>query len=168
MAIQNRRGPYGKLVKSKLLPGEYAIVLQDDPFCVDGKAVYICFVAGDTKRMATYEDMQELIADATQEIIDNLTEEIHRVIIIANNAIAKANEARDFAIAVGEDLIARREAGEFTGPQGADGVVTTTQGQIAFQIINDDLYIYYHDGDTPPGCYIDDNGCLIMDFGGDA
>lgn len=149
MAIQNRRGPYGKLVKSKLLPGEYAIVLQDDPFCADGKAVYICFVAGDTKRMATYEDMRELIAEATQEIVDNLTEEIDKVIIIANTTISDANEARDFAIAVGEDLIARREAGEFNGPQGADGAVTTTQGQIAFQIVNDDLYLYYHEGDSP-------------------
>lgn len=63
MAIQNRRGPYGKLDKTKLLPGEYAIVLQDDPFCKDGRSVYICFHAGDTKRMATFEDMQENIED---------------------------------------------------------------------------------------------------------
>lgn len=167
MAIQNRRGPYGKLVKSKLLPGEYAIVLQDDPFCADGKAVYICFAAGDTKRMATFEDMKELIADVTQEIVDNLTEEIDKVIVIANTAISDANEARDFAIAVGEDLIARRETGEFTGPQGADGIITTTQGQIAFQIIDGNLHLFYHEGDVPPECKIDKEGCLIMDFGGD-
>ena len=68
MAIQNRRGPYEKLDKTKLLPGEYAIVLQDDPFCKDGKSVYICFHAGDTKRMATFEDMQENIEDITDEI----------------------------------------------------------------------------------------------------
>ena len=166
MAIQNRRGPYGKLVKSKLLPGEYAVVLQDDPFCTDGKAVYICFVAGDTKRMATYEDMKELIEKATQEIVNNLTEEINSVIIIADNAILEVNKARDFAIAVGNDLIARREAGEFIGQKGADGVITTTQGQIAFQIIDDDLYIFYHEGDAKPDYSIDENGYLIMNFGG--
>lgn len=45
MAVQNRRGPFKKLDTTKLLPGEYAIVLQDDPFCSDGQAVYICFNA---------------------------------------------------------------------------------------------------------------------------
>ena len=164
MAIQNRRGPYGKLSTNKLLPGEYAIVLQDDPFCGDGKAVYICFQAGNTKRMATYEDMKENILNATQEIIDNLEEEISRVIIIANNTILETREAADFANSVGEDLIARREAGEFTGPQGANGVITTTQGQIAFQIIGDNLHLYYHQGDTPPDCYINGYGNLIMNF----
>lgn len=166
MAIQNRRGPYGKLDTTKLLPGEYAIVIQDDPFCKDGKAAYICFQAGDTKRMATYEDMQELIAEATQEIVDNLTEEIDKVIIIANNTILAAEKATDFANAVGEDLIARRDNGEFNGPQGANGVVTTTKGQIAFQILNDNLMLFYHDGDPSPDCRIDEHGNLIMDFGG--
>ena len=67
MAIQHRRGIYKKLTKTKLLPGEYAIVLDEDPFCKDGKSVYICFKAGDTKRMATYEDMCENIENATDE-----------------------------------------------------------------------------------------------------
>jgi len=156
MAIQNRRGPFEKLDTSKLRPGEYAIVLQNDPFCRDGKAAYICFRAGDTKRMATYEDMKENIENATQEII-----------AVMNQATDDANTAAGFASAVGEDLIARRNNGEFTGPQGANGVVVTTQGQVAFQIINGELFLYYHDGDSPPDCSIDTNGNLIMNFGGD-
>lgn len=167
MSIQNRRGPYKKLNTEKLLPGEYAIVLQDDPFCADGKAVYICFVAGNTKRMATYEDMKENIVNATQEIIDNLEEEINRVIVIANNTIIEAKEAADFANAVGNDLIARREAGEFTGPQGANGVVTTITGQVAFQVVNDHLLLYHQNGDIPPDYSIDTDGHLIVDIGGD-
>ena len=155
MAVQTRRGPYEKLDTTKLLPGEYAIVLQDDPFCADGKSVYICFKAGDTKRMATYEDMKENIENATEEII-----------AVMRQATADAQEAADFANNVGDDLIARRESGEFTGPQGANGVVTTTQGQIAFQIVNEDLLLFYHQGDIPPDCEIDGNGDLIMDFGG--
>lgn len=167
MAIQNRRGPYGKLETSKLLPGEYAVVIQDDPFCQDGKSVYICFRAGDTKRMATYEDMKELIVKATEEITEELTEEIRSVIVIANNTIVDTKDAAQLAENIGEDLIARREAGEFTGPQGANGVVTTIQGQMAFQIVNDNLYLYYHEGSTPPDCRIDEAGYLIMNFGGD-
>lgn len=157
MAIQNRRGPYKKLDTTKLKPGEYAIVLQDDPFCADGKAVYICFKAGDTKRMATYEDMKENIINATEEII-----------AVMREATEDANEAAGFANAVGEDLIARREAGEFTGPKGADGVVTVTKGQVAFQVINDHLFLYYHDGDEEPNYSINGNGHLIMNIGGNA
>lgn len=155
MAIQNRRGIYGKLDTEKLLPGEYAIVLQDDPFCADGKSVYICFKAGDTKRMATYEDMKENIENATQEII-----------AVMEQATIDANNAAKYANAVGEDLIARRESGEFTGPKGADGVVTVTEGQVAFQVLNDHLFVYYCDGDKKPNYSIDGNGHLIMDIGG--
>lgn len=57
MAIQMRRGEYPYFNKQKLLPGEWATVLKDDPFASNGKAVYICFAAGDVKRMATYDDM---------------------------------------------------------------------------------------------------------------
>ena len=167
MAIQNRRGPFGKLDTRKLLPGEYAIVLQDDPFCQDGKAVYICFRAGDTKRMATYEDMVDNIRDATQEIADNFTEEVRRVIVIANDTIVEAKDAAEYAVNIGEDLTARREAGEFTGEQGANGVVTTTRGQTALQILDGQLHLYYHQGDTPPEYGIDEDGNLIMNVGGE-
>lgn len=114
MAIQNRRGPYGKLVKSKLLPGEYAIVLRDDPFCVDGKAVYICFVSGDTKRMATFEDMQENIESITGEIEEEYLEAIRKAtqdaVDIKDYIEWKLNRG-DFIGAVGP-----------VGPPGAAGV----------------------------------------------
>ena len=167
MSIQLRRGDFKELDARKLLPGEYAVVLRNDPFCKDGRSVYICFNAGDTKRMATYEDMKELIADATQDIVDNLTEEIDKVIVVANGAILDAETATKFAHAVGEDLIARREAGEFQGEQGECGVVTTTKGQIAFQITDGNLFVYYHDGDVAPECSINEEGNLMMNFGGD-
>lgn len=49
MAIQLRRGEYAKLDASKLLPGEYAIVL-------DEKKVFICFSPGDIKEVQLAED----------------------------------------------------------------------------------------------------------------
>ena len=66
MAIQNRRGAYENLDTQSLLPGELAVVLSGDPNAADGKAVYICFAAGDVKRLATYEDMVDAIADAVE------------------------------------------------------------------------------------------------------
>ena len=70
MAIQSRRGAYGDFDPDKMLPGEWASVLKDDPKAQDGKAVYMCFSAGDVKRMATYEDMKNNIQEATAEIIE--------------------------------------------------------------------------------------------------
>ena len=63
MAIQNRRGAYGDFDPSKLLPGEWAVVLSGDTNASDGLACYMCFKAGVVKRMATYEDMIDNIAD---------------------------------------------------------------------------------------------------------
>lgn len=70
MAIQNRRGDYTKFDKAKLVPGEIAVVTGGDPAASDGKAVYAAFSAGDTKRMATYEDMQENMEAAAGEVVD--------------------------------------------------------------------------------------------------
>lgn len=70
MAIVMRQGEYGDFISSKMLPGEWAVVLADDPVVPDGKSVFIAFAAGDVKRMATYEDMKDLIGEATDDIRD--------------------------------------------------------------------------------------------------
>jgi len=161
MAILMRRGNHADLDPNKLLAGEWAVVLASDPLCTDGKAAYLCFSAGTIKRIATYEDMQELIGEATDEIVRALTEDVTAVIIVANTAITEANTARDYANAVAEDLEARREAGDFTGPAGAPGATVTLTGQFAMQVRDGHLYMIYTDGDTPPNLSIV-NGRLIQ------
>ena len=74
MAIQSRRGAYGDFDPNKMLPGEWASVLKDDPKAQDGKSVYMCFAAGDVKRMATYEDMKDNIKEATGDVVLEVTE----------------------------------------------------------------------------------------------
>lgn len=69
MAIQSRRGPAAKFDPAKLLPGEWAVEL-------DAKRVHMCFAAGDTRRMATYEEMKENIEDATEEIREQLIADV--------------------------------------------------------------------------------------------
>lgn len=70
MAIQMRRGVHERFVPSKLVPGEWGIVLSGDPYASDGRAAYICFAAGLVKRIATYEDMLDYFESVKQETVD--------------------------------------------------------------------------------------------------
>lgn len=86
MAIQNRRGPSAKFDPSKLLPGEWAVKL-------DTKEIYMCYAAGDVRRMATYEEMVENINEATKDVQDMFTEEVRAAIQAATTAEYQANMA---------------------------------------------------------------------------
>ena len=101
MAIQSRRGAYGDFDPDKMLPGEWASVLKDDPKAQDGKSVYMCFAAGDVKRMATYEDMKDNIKEATGDVVQEVTEEyageIKAATKAANDAASAAESATDAA-----------------------------------------------------------------------
>ena len=101
MAIQSRRGAYGDFDPNKMLPGEWASVLKDDPKAQDGKSVYMCFSAGDVKRMATYEDMKDNIKEATGDVVQEVTEEyageIKAATKAANDAASAAESATDAA-----------------------------------------------------------------------
>lgn len=67
MAIQHRRGAYTDFDPSRLKPGEFAIVLSSDTGTSDGKAAYIAFSAGNVKRLATVNDIQADLNEATEE-----------------------------------------------------------------------------------------------------
>jgi len=108
VAIQSRRGDFSRFDPSKLLPGEWAVVLSGDPNAKDGKGVYICFSAGDVKQMATVEDTNDSIAESIQANADSMVE---RVLARVNESVSKALE----------DLEAAKEAGEFDGPEGPEG-----------------------------------------------
>lgn len=93
MAIQTRRGAYDDFDPAKMLPGELATVTSGDPGADDGRSVYACFAAGDVKRMATYEDMQENISQATQDIQEDFTAQLTQKISQADTAISQAQTA---------------------------------------------------------------------------
>lgn len=73
MAIQHRRGQFPQFDPTRLVPGEWAIVLSGDPATSDGRAAYICFAAGSVKRVATYEDLCHLIEGIERTITSDLT-----------------------------------------------------------------------------------------------
>ena len=93
MAIQTRRGAYDDFDPAKMLPGELATVTSGDPGANDGRSVYACFAAGDVKRMATYEDMQENINAVTAEIQSQLTAAVNQAVSEAETAITAAETA---------------------------------------------------------------------------
>ena len=93
MAIQTRRGSYDDFDPAKMLPGELATVTSGDPGANDGRSVYACFAAGDVKRMATYEDMQEDISQVTQDIQEDFTAQLTQKISQADTAISQAQTA---------------------------------------------------------------------------
>ena len=191
MAIQNRRGVYADFNPDRMTPGEWAVVLSGDPVINDGKSVFICFSAGVVKRMASRDDVIELINNMSEETISELTQAVNAAIELAEGAAEYADQSGDTAMqqaAVAElaansvkaaldDLADRLENGEFIGPQGpqgipgqdgsdgANGVVTTMTGQYALQIKEDGhLYLIYTDGDEPPDFHINDSGHLILEI----
>lgn len=74
MALQHRRGGYNDLNPSRLLPGEPAAALYDDPFSSDGRALYYCFAPGAVKRVTMYEDFLDYFEESKQEIVQWITD----------------------------------------------------------------------------------------------
>lgn len=89
----------------------------------------------------------------------------------ANTAANLAGKATERANNISNDLENKVASGYFNGRDGKDGIdgkngiVTTVEGQIAFEIENENLMLYYNDEDNPPNAHIDDNGCLILTVG---
>ena len=73
MAIQNRRGAYADFDPTKMLPGEYAIVLSGDPSDVSGYAVYICLASGTVKRLVFSEQLDSAVDGKQDELTFDTT-----------------------------------------------------------------------------------------------
>lgn len=93
MAIQTRRGSYNDFDPEKLLPGEWGTVQSDDPNSTDGQSVYMCFSPGQTKRMATYDDMVQNIDNAVEDVKNQFTAGMQAATEAANTAAESANQS---------------------------------------------------------------------------
>ena len=93
MAIQTRRGSYNDFDPEKLLPGEWGTVQSDDPNSTDGQSVYMCFSPGQTKRMATYDDMVQNIDNAVEDVKNQFTAGMQAATEAANTATESANQS---------------------------------------------------------------------------
>lgn len=75
MAIQTRRGDYADYDASKMLPAEFATMLQNDPRAVDGKALHVAFGPGVDKTLMTFEDADSMISEAVNTAVEEATED---------------------------------------------------------------------------------------------
>lgn len=108
MAIQMRRGAYVNFNPAKLMPGEWAVVVSGDSGAKDGKAAYICFAAGDVKRVATYEDMVDNVHDAVDQnngaIINQITDAANKASQQASGAASRADAAASQALQIANSV----------------------------------------------------------------
>lgn len=108
MAIQMRRGAYVNFNPAKLMPGEWAVVVSGDSGAKDGKAAYICFAAGDVKRVATYEDMVDNVHDAVDQnngaIIKQITDAADKASQQASGAASRADAAANQALQIANSV----------------------------------------------------------------
>jgi len=84
MAIQMRRGQLKDFDANKMLPGEFAVTIDEAP---ENQKVFICFSAGTFKTLATREDFEQDLANIKQAI-----EDAREASKTANEAIDKANQ----------------------------------------------------------------------------
>lgn len=77
MAILMRQGLYDDFDASRMLPGEWAVAVDGD---TEKQVVWMCFAPGVTKRMGTYEDFKQQIADATGEIKEEYISEFETIL----------------------------------------------------------------------------------------
>lgn len=114
MAIQNRRGAYVDLNPAKAVPGELLVVQSGDPNTTDGKSVYITFGTGDIKRLATDSDVATMVADATDEIVQDLEDTVEgyadRAETAATNAETLVDGAEAAIAAKGAEQVAAVQA----------------------------------------------------------
>lgn len=75
MAIQHRRGSYSNFDKSRLVPGEIAVVLSNDPNTSNHTAAYINFSSTITKRIVMAEDIQEELDNAVSSAVATATQQ---------------------------------------------------------------------------------------------
>ena len=84
MAIQMRRGLLADFDASKMLPGEFAVTIDE---VAENQKVFICFSAGTFKTLATREDFEQDLSNIQQAI-----EDAREASKTANGAIDKANQ----------------------------------------------------------------------------
>lgn len=114
MAIQMRRGEYAKLDASRLLPGEWAVVLSGDSAATDGRSVYVCFAAGATKKLVTVEDFASLLADSEPEAAKAIVDAASAAIDSAEAARKSAESSRASAESTRQSNERTRQSQEST------------------------------------------------------
>lgn len=141
MSIDNKRmkqrgGTFGNFNKSQNFDREINIVIGGDPDASDGRSVYVTFEPGNTKRLVTYDNVEDIVAELNEAELTKLSAAI-------DEAISRANT-------ISSTLETKLKNGDFRGAQGESGVVALTSGMFCLTLSDSVLYCEYMDGETPP------------------
>jgi len=110
MALQNRYGEFKDFDPNKMVTAELAVVVSGDPASPTGRTMYVCFAPGVVKRITTYEDFENELQNATEEIRKEFTEDIQTAIENSIAATTAANAAKEAADRAAEAANAAAEA----------------------------------------------------------
>lgn len=136
MAIQNRRGAYNDFDPTKMLEGEWAVVKSGDPNSERGRSVYMAFENGQVERMATYDDMEYNIDQATTDIQNTLTQNVTQFLSDAQDDVAQMQTDVDDTIANANQTVAGYESTINTALSGINDRMGAIEGD--YQDLKDD------------------------------
>lgn len=110
MAIQNRRGAYGNFDPTKMVAGEFAVVQDNDPNSTTGRSLYICFEPGVVKRIADYEDIQDMVAEVAEEYVEDFDEAVTALTTLIP-ATEQAKDDANAAATAAQNIVNNGNAG---------------------------------------------------------
>lgn len=116
MAIQLRRGAYTNFNPSKLLPGEFAVVQNNDPSGSGGLAVYMCFGSGVVERLALMDDVDGALSAFTVDWDDVTDKPVADTSLSVSGAYADAQAVGNVLtgdLASGYDSSASYSVGDY-------------------------------------------------------
>lgn len=119
MAVRVRRGLKADFDPNKLVEGEPAAPL-------DTRELYIAFAPGDVQKLATHENVREMVDEVTEEVVADLTEGV-------NNATDYAKDKGDYAKDQGDYA---KNQGDYAKDQGD---YAKAQGQAAEAVVLGDI-----------------------------
>lgn len=102
MSILMRGGPSKDFDKNKMLPREWAVTTDPQ---TQKQMVYMCFAAGVVKRMGTYEDFKEQIAEITKDIRDEYVAEFGEIEKRIKQLAETTKSNTDIVVQIKSDIV---------------------------------------------------------------
>lgn len=92
-----RRGQRKDFQPTKLLPGEWAVSIDS---ITDNQIVWMCFAPGVTKRMGTYEDFKQQIAEASEEILNEYRTQLNIILAEVQQIAQQVRNDKDAVVVI--------------------------------------------------------------------
>lgn len=102
MAIRMRRGLLGELDESKLLAGEWAVTIDAE---TNRQQVLMCFGAGIVKRMGTYNDFSDMIAEISGDLLNSYKVELEMIKSAVETMASEVNSDKEEVVIIHDGIV---------------------------------------------------------------